>query len=111
MYTISEFRENIRKAFNDAEEGHQVVIERYGQKYQLISLVDKPIGNMSFESVPNKIVIEPAVLIKSPPRPRAQEDVQKMGIGVQRSLNGICKIHKTPLDDRGKCLQKGCKYA
>lgn len=22
-----------------------------------------------------------------------------------------CKIHGTPLDVRGKCLQKGCKYA
>lgn len=23
----------------------------------------------------------------------------------------VCKIHGTPLDSRGKCLQKGCKYA
>lgn len=23
----------------------------------------------------------------------------------------LCKIHGTPLDSRGKCLQKGCKYA
>lgn len=23
----------------------------------------------------------------------------------------LCKIHQTPLDNRGKCLQKGCKYA
>jgi hypothetical protein len=23
----------------------------------------------------------------------------------------LCKIHGTPLDARGKCLQKGCKYS
>lgn len=23
----------------------------------------------------------------------------------------LCKIHGTPLDSRGKCLQKGCKYS
>jgi hypothetical protein len=23
----------------------------------------------------------------------------------------ICKVHGTRLDDRGRCLQKGCKYA
>ncbi len=23
----------------------------------------------------------------------------------------VCKVHGTPLDSRGKCLQKGCKYA
>lgn len=26
-------------------------------------------------------------------------------------LNKLCKIHSTPLDNRGRCLQKGCKYA
>lgn len=25
--------------------------------------------------------------------------------------NGLCKVHGVPLDSRGKCLQKGCKYA
>lgn len=25
--------------------------------------------------------------------------------------NGNCKIHGAPLDSRGRCLQKGCKYA
>lgn len=26
-----------------------------------------------------------------------------------RLASGVCKIHGTPLDGRGKCLQKGCK--
>jgi hypothetical protein len=35
-----------------------------------------------------------------------------VGSVVQKAQeNGICKIHKTPLDSRSKCLQKGCKYA
>lgn len=25
--------------------------------------------------------------------------------------NGVCKIHGTSLDSRGKCLQKGCKHS
>lgn len=29
----------------------------------------------------------------------------------QQLSNGICKEHKVPLDSRGRCLQKGCKYA
>lgn len=28
-----------------------------------------------------------------------------------RPDNGTCKIHGNPLDYRGKCLQKGCKYS
>lgn len=28
-----------------------------------------------------------------------------------RNTTKLCKVHQTPLDSRGKCLQKGCKYA
>jgi 3-dehydroquinate dehydratase len=44
----------MRKAFNDADSGHEVVVERYGQNYQLISIMDKPKGH-SFESTPTAI--------------------------------------------------------
>lgn len=54
MYTLSEFRKNLRQAFNDADNGHEVVIERYGQKFQLISLVDEALPGHVMESVPNK---------------------------------------------------------
>lgn len=53
MYTPSQFRSNMRQAFNDADQGHEVVIERFGQKYQLVSLVNKPLPGHSFESVPD----------------------------------------------------------
>lgn len=54
MYTIKQFRENLRQAFNDADQGHEVVIERYGQKYQLVSLVDKPLPGHTLESRPGE---------------------------------------------------------
>ena len=28
-----------------------------------------------------------------------------------RGAKGLCKIHGNPLDSRGRCLTKGCKYA
>src|SRR5258708_2968895 len=55
MYTIVEFRKCLRQAFNDAEQGHEVVIERWGNKYQLVALVDKPLPGHQMESVPGKL--------------------------------------------------------
>jgi hypothetical protein len=54
MYTIAEFRSNLRQAFEDANQGHEVVIDRYGQKFQLVALVDKPLPGHSFSSSPKK---------------------------------------------------------
>jgi hypothetical protein len=54
MYTISEFRDNLRQAFEDANQGHEVMIDRYGQKFQLVALVDKPLPGHSFSSSPKK---------------------------------------------------------
>lgn len=36
-YTLSEFRANTREAFNAADKGEAVIIERYGVDYYLIS--------------------------------------------------------------------------
>lgn len=30
---------------------------------------------------------------------------------MKKSANGNCRIHGTPLDDRNRCLTKGCRYA
>lgn len=54
MYSLSEFRDNLRQAFNDAEQGHEVVIERYNRRFQLVSLVDKTLPGHSFSSSPKK---------------------------------------------------------
>lgn len=36
-YNLSEFRKNTRKAFDEAERGEPVYIERYGEDFYLIS--------------------------------------------------------------------------
>jgi hypothetical protein len=35
----------------------------------------------------------------------------EMNTPARRLDNGLCKVHGLPLDARGRCLQKGCKYA
>lgn len=30
---------------------------------------------------------------------------------IRNEFRPVCKVHGTPLDLRGKCLQKGCKYS
>lgn len=42
MYKVGDFRNNIRKAFNEADNGREVLIERYGQQYKLSALIGKP---------------------------------------------------------------------
>jgi hypothetical protein len=31
--------------------------------------------------------------------------------GTLSQVVGLCKVHGIPLDSRGRCMQKGCKYA
>lgn len=38
-------------------------------------------------------------------------DRLKTPLATERLNRGLCKIHEAPLDSRGKCLQKGCKYS
>lgn len=52
MYTLREFRAKTKQAFDDAEQGHEVIITRGSQKFQLISLVKDPLLGHSFESIP-----------------------------------------------------------
>lgn len=46
----------------------------------------------------SSLSLEPDVFLLSPKVAKEQ--------GVE-----LCKIHGLPLDDRGRCLQKGCKYS
>ena len=48
MRTVADFRSNIRKAFNEADEGREVLVERYGQMYKIVSLTGKPDKNGSY---------------------------------------------------------------
>lgn len=38
------------------------------------------------------------------------EVIANISVGPTRGVNGICKVHGTPLDSRGRCLVKGCKH-
>jgi hypothetical protein len=129
MYTISQFRQNIRKAFNDANEGHEVVIERYGQKFQLVALVSTLLPGHKIESSPESYRLantEPygISLVNKEEGSKKGLVGEVTGIGgrvIEKRADGtlmgsrfgksLCKIHALPLDSRGRCLQKGCKYA
>jgi len=39
------------------------------------------------------------------------DDVRQAVAKIVSTSAKLCKIHGTPLDSRGKCLQKGCKYS
>lgn len=54
-------------------------------------------------------------IIKSPKDAEKAVNKELVARGLENSTMAdntlkLCKIHGTPLDDRGKCLQKGCKY-
>lgn len=44
-YNLSDFRTNLRRAFNEADNGREVLIERYGNVYRLQALVGSPDKN------------------------------------------------------------------
>lgn len=49
---------------------------------------------------------------KPPVIKTAQEAMTRIAQAhTDKDYHGLCKIHGTPLTDKGKCLQKGCKYA
>lgn len=54
MYTLREFRANTKQAFDDAAQGHEVVIDRSGFTYQLVALAGPPLPGHAFESIPRK---------------------------------------------------------
>lgn len=58
--------------------------------------------------------VQPTLVSDSEKRPVYAQPVQfhdgASGFTFE-AKKALCKIHGTPLDSRGKCLQKGCKYA
>lgn len=103
-YTVKDFRANVRKALNEAWAGEGVFIQRHEQIFELRSfnVADKPRGL----SKPTKSVTQKKLV------PKILEPIlDNIEKGTNRAVNGLCKAHGTPLDDRGRCMQKGCKYA
>lgn len=99
-YTVSQARINFRKLLNECDRGEEVIIERYGEEYVLLARMGADTVKKYFER-----------------RPLTQQDVTTVGkelgasISIARDSRSACKIHATPLDARGRCLQKGCKFA
>lgn len=129
MYTMSEFRNNLRQAFRDAREGHEVVIGKYDELYQLVALVKEPLPGHTMESVPGKAAkfkdkqiaeaVDKAIndgdleelfeehnnnIVLSEELPVTDADIAVIS-------GPVCKVDGTKLDANGRCLQKGCKYA
>lgn len=113
---IHEFRKNLKDSFDKALHGEKVIIERGGVSYRLTAvgvigtvvegtpltrpdknvLIKKPLSDIGIASTPG-------VYTTAESKPQLGQRI-KPGIG-------LCPIHGLPLDDRRRCLQKGCKYA
>jgi len=61
------------------------------------------------EFIHNAINSNPKIIFKPEIKPETKLETfnkLKETIGVK-----LCKVHGLPLDGRGRCLQKGCKYS
>ena len=83
-------------------------LNRRGQLYEVGGklMTDKPIKTPKGHSVSEAMKNPDKINIKSPKD--AMKQIEKINPKFEYKL---CKIHGTPLDSRGKCLQKNCKYA
>jgi len=115
MYTLSEFRQQTRKALNEALTGNEVLIKRFDEVYELKLRHVSESGFMPkkvLETLPkpkgsSRINLEAT----APTKNNVFKELQDKLDVRQRFEGAVCKVHGTPLDDRGKCLMKGCKYA
>lgn len=141
MYmNITEFRKDLRNQFNKAIT-EPVLIERGGLEFELRVKPKGYPGTVDVVEVEKSerapgLLMQPAATFSSPqdlddrtkilPVEIPMEDgstvisghdiesVTKAALAIapnMRFKNGVCKIHGLPLDSRGRCLQKGCKYA
>lgn len=77
---------------------------------KITKLVSDNIDSL-FESKP--IIHSPKDAEKAIQGSNQQLANEAVGTAVQKAnaeVRKLCKIHGTPLDDRGKCLVKGCKF-
>lgn len=74
----------------------------------IINLIVKDLETIgTLEDIQLGIDMYRANVSVKPKKPVATAKQPKM---VKAPINGLCKIHGTPLTDDGKCLQKGCKW-
>lgn len=128
--SISQFRSSLKESFDLALKGDPVVIERGGVRYTLVCEVvafQVPRGASAATAIKVDKVLKGQKIL--PMSGMATGGViynldaskgtnttsfvpdKTLEFNERRTANGVCKVHGLPLDDRGKCLQKGCKYA
>jgi hypothetical protein len=105
---VNEFRKNLKEQFDAALRGEEVMIERGSVRYQLLALAPKGYTGrlMKHRSGSGSSVVFDERVID-----RERELMETPSVRQKTQENGICKNDGSPLDYRGRCLQKGCKYA
>lgn len=111
------FRKDVWNKFQD-EVGksnlvNQLLAKHYGINPNEITVDDRPL-ELNILSIPKKDVNKSVRIV--PDIIKTKEDALVSAIKVNNETKGmklsdLCKVHGTPLDTRGRCLQKGCKYA
>lgn len=80
--------------------------------YKELSPVQRKEVKEHIKKIPNKpdaYILSPRVAYDNP---ELVEQFDKLAERVKKGpIEFLCKVHSIPLDSRGKCLQKGCKYA
>ncbi len=125
---VTDFRKNLKQAFNDALAGREVVIMRGGVFYRLTADIRKYVPKDFNDPVPERWLKEPKTVseviqrtvtegekmlrdtpkIKSEPKGLdwVREVVKPLTL-LEPGSDSVCKKHGTPLTEHGKCLQKG----
>lgn len=122
MYTLSEFKKNIRKAFNAAETGEVVVIERFGVPYRLVKI---SVAQSNFEENRQNVPKISKVPLVSPAH--SDDSIKLVEGGTVKKIiktpKDVQKVLRPPQTDdvcpnghllqpgRDRCSAKGCKYS
>lgn len=122
MYKLHEFREATREAFNQAEHGQEVLIDRYGKVFVLKLQDEQQVKEKSRDKVKVRVHrekvsvqnVQPVQEDIEKPVPKkiirnksdAKEVVEKLVIP-KKEDKSYCEHGQL----KGECLWKGCKYA
>lgn len=123
---ISYFRDNLKECLDNALAGELVSIERGGVTFSLTAnVVAQKAGGAGVPMQRNarattlqeradglgESVELPPTPIKRPTERPPVPAIPGLITADKMQQNGTCKVHGLALDRRGKCMQKGCKYA
>lgn len=111
---ISQGNEKRLRALSDKTMSGLVneLLEKYfGGELKTENIKENPDGTISAED-PSKPSSFVSGVIKTSQQAK-EAALKKVGEATDtvKKQPGLCPIHGSPLDSRGKCLQKGCKYS